>query len=104
MTPDDYLGPRVHGTVHFEDGWDYEVTARPRKGVGFTDETMIGFKPVGKRGCSAMQAGILRWFVSSPDRSGETYQDMLLTLTKNDARAVLAWMDGLIETRKGEGE
>jgi hypothetical protein len=51
-----------------------------------------------------MRAGILRWFVSSTDGLGEAHRGMLSALTKYDARAVLAWMDGLIETWEGEGE
>jgi hypothetical protein len=85
----------MQGTVRFESGDEYEVTARPRKGIGFTDETVIGFKPVGKRGTSAMRTKLLRWFANSPDESSGVYQGVLSTLTKNDARAVLAWLDSL---------
>jgi hypothetical protein len=95
MTPDDYFGARVDGVIHFEDGRDYGVTARPRKRVGFTDETTIGFRPIGKRGCSAMQVGFLRWFARTSDESSKIYQEALSTLTKTDAEAVLAWLDSL---------
>ncbi|MFE0472679.1 hypothetical protein ACFW2V_13790 [Streptomyces sp. NPDC058947] len=102
MTPDDYLGPRVHGTVRFESGIEYEVAARPRKGIGFTDETMVGFKPVDGRGTSAMQAGILRLFASSQERVGGVDGDAFFPLTKKDAEAIVAWLDGIGEAGNGE--
>lgn len=103
MTPDDYLGPGVHGTVRFENGIEYEVTARPRKGVGFTDDTVIGFKPLDGRGTSAMKSGLLRLLASTPERfEGWIDPNPFSSLTSKDAGALVAWLDGVHEAGEGK--
>jgi hypothetical protein len=104
VTPDDYLGPRIEGVVQFQDGKSYMVSARPRKDVGFTDGSMIGFRPVGKRGSSCLQVGLLRWLVRNVDEPGGSLEGLglLSTLTKADAGTLLAWLDAQDGTN-GEG-
>jgi hypothetical protein len=93
----------VHGTVRFESGQEYEVSARPRKGVGFTENSVIAFRPVGGRGGAAIPAGVLRWFVGGSNQTSDAFTDLLSAITQADAEVILAWLDGLNGTQKGEG-
>lgn len=111
MSLDDYFDPRVRGTVRLESGRAIEVSARPRKGVGFSDHTMVMVRPLGARLRSSfgVRADLLRGFgrqagtslgLSSPDPSVEdavhlepTIGFQTSALTMRDAQVIADWLD-----------
>lgn len=103
MTPDDVLESRVCTTVRFENGLDYEVSARPRKGSGFSEESMISFRPAGGRGTFGIRLWALRLFARISDEVVASIQGGPEEMTKIDAQAVLAWLNSLDETGHGKG-
>lgn len=102
MTPDELLETEIRSMIRFENGLNFEVSVRPRKEGGVTEESMIAFRPVDGRGTFAIHLESLRRFARSSSDVVALIRGGPEEMTKADAQTVLAWLDGLGEPEGGE--
>lgn len=87
-TPDDALGPRVHTELTFADGTRMEVSARPRRGGGFTEDTMVALREVGRHGGTGIRLGLLTALLDYAREAGVgAAWEALPAMTVADAQA-----------------
>lgn len=94
MTPDDLLHPSTYGRIQLESGEPIEVGVRLRRGQLQSGRTLITFYTSDgrRRPTGGVQVKILEFFAGVPGDHGAVL-GWKRSLTQQDARAILAWLD-----------